>query len=178
MGNPNITDRKFAFCPTLSDYSLARLIVQCSFCGRFFAACCSDDSFGGDLYEEDKKPCHHFQLVFTDAACPNNGRVNARAGLGITMGGDSSWSISVDEQVDPGAPRTNQRAELLAATEGLKKLHELNVKEGCHAKSRGHEDGSTYIVVTDSEYVVKGITEWFPCWRVSASACVYDFFFN
>ena len=25
---------------------------------------------------------------------------------------------------------------------------------------------ATYIVVTDSEYLVKGITEWFPGWRV------------
>lgn len=61
--------------------------------------------------------------------------------------------------MDPGAPRTNQRAELLAAIEGLKKLHELNLVRGHHTNSRRHKAGSTYNVVTDSEYVVKGVTE-------------------
>lgn len=86
------------------------------------------------------------------------------------MGGDEySWSIPVDDTVDPG-PRTNQRAELLAAIEGLKKLHECNER---HKKSamrhKDKDDDRLYIVVTDSEYVVKGITEWFPTWRVRLS---------
>ena len=59
------------------------------------------------------------------------------------------------DAVDPDAVRTNQRAELLAAIEGLKKLEE-NRFEPVH----------TCIVITDSAYVVKGITEWFPTWRV------------
>jgi len=89
------------------------------------------------------------------------------------MGGDEySWSIPVDDTMDP-APRTNQRAELLAAIEGLKKLHKCNVDENPrrHKKSatRHKEGGYLYIVVTDSEYVVKGITEWFPTWRVRLS---------
>ncbi len=49
-------------------------------------------------------------MVFTDGACSNNGTV-AKAGLGITLGGEHSWSIPVD---DARAPQTkpNQRAEL------------------------------------------------------------------
>lgn len=73
------------------------------------------------------------------------------------MGRDDkhSWSIPVDDDIDPGVPRTSQRAELLAAIEGLKKLH--NVAR------------NNMVVVSDSEYVVKGITEWFPSWRVGLS---------
>ncbi len=157
----NIEQRKFTFCPTLTTHPLDRLIVECSFCGRFFAACCQHDC------------CHHFRLVFTDGACSNNGKVYAKAGLGISMGGDEySWSIPVDDAIDHRGPRTNQRAELLAAIEGLKKLHQLSSAEGDHEKlARRHKakDPSEYIVVTDSEYVTKGITEWFPVWRVRLS---------
>ena len=85
----------------------------------------------------------------------------------------------VDDTLDT-APRTNQRAELLAAIEGLKKLELVRQSrpdledEVNHSKSTTHRRAivnedyrATYIVVTDSEYVVKGITEWFPEWRVS-----------
>lgn len=83
------------------------------------------------------------------------------------MGSDDlSWGIPVDEEMDPGALRTNQRAELLAAIEGLKQLHKLNIEKGSHTKSRRHREVSTYVVVTNSEYVVKGITEWFLTWKV------------
>jgi len=74
----------------------------------------------------------------------------------------------VTDAVDPAAPRTNQRAELLAAIEGLKKLEEDRFEEEHHTSTtRVHpkEKHREYIVVTDSEYVVKGITEWFPTWR-------------
>ena len=127
--------------------------------------------------------CHHFQLVFVDGACSNNGRDNAKAGLGITIGNDEEycWSIAVEDAVDPDGPRINQRAELLAAIEGLKQLDNVNRiqaiykatgKGDSHYKlARRHTDDqrSTYIVVADSEYVVKGITEWFPTWRVRLS---------
>jgi len=44
---------------------------------------------------------------------------------------------------------TNNRMELKAAIEGLRKL-----KERCEVE-----------VVTDSEYVMKGITQWVPNWK-------------
>ena len=131
------------------------------------------------MYEPEQLVCHHFQLVYTDGACSNNGQgYAAKAGLGIVIGTDEaiSWSITVDDTLDT-AHRTNQRAELLAAIEGLKKL--VLVQKSCsdmgdevnHSKSptrRANQDyRATYIVVTDSEYAVKGITEWFPEWRVS-----------
>ena len=101
----------------------------------------------------------------------------------MTIGDDEEhcWSIAVQEALDPDGPRTNQRAELLAAIEGLKKLQDVNRIEAInealgkgdsHPKSaRRHTDNphSTYIVASDSEYVVKGITEWLPAWRVRLS---------
>ena len=183
MGNSNIEQRKFTFCPTLAGYGLEYLITQCPKCTRFSAACCVHQTFGGDSALPNEDPCHHFQLVFIDGACSNNGRDDAKAGLGITIGDDEAyrWSIAVDAAVDPYGTRTNQRAEVLAAIEGLKHLHNVNriqavyeaMGEGdTHRKlARRHTDDphSTYIVVSDSEYVVKGITEWFPTWRVRHS---------
>ncbi|KAF9525122.1 ribonuclease H-like domain-containing protein [Crepidotus variabilis] len=164
MGNPNITDRKLIFCRTLAEFPVRCLIAECDDCNRYFAACCVHSSFGAELCNEDQTTCHHIQLVFVDGACSNNGRDNARSGLGITVGYDKdlSWSIPVDEEMDPYAARTNQRAELLAAIEGLKKLHEIDLDVRSYIESN---DDSTYILATDSEYVVKGITEWFPRWK-------------
>jgi len=183
MGHPNIEQRKFTFCPTLAGYDLEHLITQCPVCTRFFAACCPHEIFGGDLALPNKDHCHHFQLVFIDGACSNNGRGDAKAGLGMTIGDDEEhcWSIAVEDAVDPDGPRTNQRAELLAAIEGLKQLDDVNRIQAIyeamgkgdshHKAARRHTDDqrSTYIVVADSEYVVKGITQWLPTWRVRLS---------
>ena len=184
MGQSNIEGRKFFFCPTLSDYDVSNLIVECPNCTTLFAACCAHQSFGGHMFEPEQPVCHHLQLVFTSGACSNNGQgYAAKAGLGIVIGVDDLfWSIAVDDTLDTApSPRTNQRAELLAAIEGLKKL-EL-VHQFCSDMGDGvnHSNSATssqraiadegcranYIVVTNSEYVVKGITEWFPEWRVS-----------
>ncbi|KAF8805428.1 hypothetical protein BYT27DRAFT_7193209 [Phlegmacium glaucopus] len=175
MDHPNIQQRKFSFCPTLSALDPNDLIVQCPNCTRFFAACCQHETFGGNMYEPEKRVCERFQLVFTDGACSNNGQGNAKAGLGIVIGDDPfSWSITVDDTLD-SARRTNQRAELLAAIEGLK-MHELlrscmgdelNHRSSKVRRSAQEDFDATYIVVTDSEYVVKGITEWFPEWEAS-----------
>lgn len=167
----------------LASYDLNYLVVQCPSCTRFFAACCLHGSLGGDLTPPKGELCHHHQVVFIDGACSNNGRDGARAGIGITIGEDEEycWSVAVDDMVDPDAPRTNQRAELLAGIEGLKKLEEryrieeiykaLGDQDDHHRPTRCHKDEprSTYIIVTDSEYVVKGITEWLPTWRVRLS---------
>ncbi|KAG6829999.1 hypothetical protein H0H92_002690 [Tricholoma furcatifolium] len=112
-------------------------------------------------------------LVLTDGACSGNGEENARAGLGIALGSDERmWlSIPVDHEIDGNARRTSQRAELLAAIYGLKFLYETRdpdeptCKDG---RKRGHSsamDSLKFAVATDSEYVVKGITQWFPTWR-------------
>jgi ribonuclease HI len=125
------------------------------------------------MLDPDKPVCHLVRFVFTDGACSNNGQDCAKAGLGIAIGDDGfSWSIAVDDTMDSG-PRTSQRAELLAAIKGLKKLKEVN--HSCLDVEYASEENSTiakqdhratFIVVTDSEYVVKGITEWFPSWQV------------
>ncbi|KAF8883624.1 hypothetical protein CPB84DRAFT_1789885, partial [Gymnopilus junonius] len=90
-----------------------------------------------------QRNCHHAELVFTDGACLNNGYATTKAGMGISIGGDDgeydySRSIPVDDSVNFGAPRINQRAEFLAAIEGLDRLdkaYKIDV-------ALGHEEDS------------------------------------
>jgi ribonuclease HI len=111
------------------------------------------------------KSCHHIPLVFVDGACSGNGSGGASSGIGGLFGEtpDCQWSIPIDDSVDTVPVRTNQRAELLAAIEGVYRLGDywLPRKE---SRPNGHLD--QIVVATDSEYVYKGITEWMPKWKV------------
>ncbi|KAG6817269.1 hypothetical protein H0H87_010930 [Tephrocybe sp. NHM501043] len=116
---------------------------------------------------------HIMPLVITDGACSNNGQSGARSGLGIALGylEEFCFGIPIDETIDGKAPRTNQRAELLAAMHGLKTLqatHNLDSEPGLTGIQLERHEGNDprkFAIVTDSEYVVKGMTEWFPTWR-------------
>ncbi|KAL8749891.1 MAG: hypothetical protein Q9184_006623 [Pyrenodesmia sp. 2 TL-2023] len=81
---------------------------------------------------------------------------------------------------DPGQKRTSQRAELLAALVGLwwfVKADRLNNREQDdepRKKTRREKKGNipadsdntkNWIIATDSQYVVKGMTEWLPAWK-------------
>ncbi|KAG6817271.1 hypothetical protein H0H87_010932 [Tephrocybe sp. NHM501043] len=111
----------------------------------------------------------------TDGACSNNSRYSATSGLGVVIGADGAenhqWSIPVNCRLDGHAPRIRQRTELLAALEDLKKLHKAYEKYppyNGHGYEMVDDHGSsrpTLVVATDSEYVVKGMSEWFPNWR-------------
>ena len=77
-------------------------------------------------------------------------------GIGVVLGkigrGIDSFAYAVTEDMEPGQRRTSQRAELLAALAG--------VRRSMHAVPKER------IIVTDSAYVVRGITEWLPQWKV------------
>ncbi|TRM68751.1 ribonuclease H-like domain-containing protein [Schizophyllum amplum] len=153
-----IQDRKLLFCEYLStNYTLAELIQVCDGCLQYSARCCQHDTGSA---------CHHFRLIFTDGACAGNGIVGAKAGIGIAMGqiglGIDQFSLPVTDAMDPGQRRTSQRAELLAAIHGVRRAMEGDVHDydGYDASMRKQR-----VIVTDSEYVVRGITEWFPQWR-------------
>lgn len=84
--------------------------------------------------------------VFTDGSCLRNPGPGGWAALLVVLrDGERSEKL-----IAGAAPATtNNRMELLAAIEGLKAL-----KRPCQAE-----------VITDSNYVVKGMTEWIHGWR-------------
>ncbi|KAK0455566.1 ribonuclease H-like domain-containing protein [Desarmillaria tabescens] len=165
-----IINREFIPYPSL------RIRAICVHCTRYFAICpCDVNGLNAD-------PCHDFRLVFTDGACSNNGRPNATSGMGIAMGAASEyrWSIPIDDSIDWGKSRTSQRAELLAAIHGLRNINEVernnveNIRKHASTAYKTHLNVNSlgmyvfvpkYIVVTDSRYVVDGMTKWLPEWK-------------
>ncbi|KAH7903336.1 ribonuclease H-like domain-containing protein [Hygrophoropsis aurantiaca] len=161
-GSQGVFNRRFFLCPVLNNTAMEDLTTYCPDCSRLYALCCPDR----DYTAQHGGTCHHYALVFTDGSCIGNGRDDAVAGMGVAIGlngQEHQWAIPVDDSVDPGSPRTNQRAELLAAIEGLQKICCSN--GDYYAKACEWRNNSCVIVVTDSEYVVKGITEYLPTWK-------------
>jgi len=84
--------------------------------------------------------------IYTDGACSGNP-------------GPGGWAARIlftndqIKEIGGAAPETtNNRMELLAAIEALKFVQNMNYSESIY-------------LVTDSEYVLKGITEWITGWK-------------
>lgn len=178
--NEGVIGRKLLFCPRLQSFETDELIKSCPDCDCFFLYCCHCSM----TYYETGNPCHHFRLVFTDGACRLNGQQDATAGIGVVCGVDKAWHrlIPITASMDPGQKRTSQRAELLAALAGVRYMVELDslkeidtLEPGSQAEKQKRKKGrkppprdskKQWVIATDSEYVVKGITEWLPRWKV------------
>jgi ribonuclease HI len=89
--------------------------------------------------------------IFTDGACPQNGKKGAYAGIGVHFPNGVLPDISEPFLI---TPITNQRAELYAILMAL-----------CTAKENGiFEDYSNVIVHTDSKYSIDSLTIWIHNW--------------
>ena len=174
-GGEGVVGRKLVFCPRLEEFDTKELIVTCENCTGYLLYCCSHSS---DSSKVSKKPCHHFRLIFTDGACKNNGADNATAGIGVAIGDHENYQLDlpVTSVMDPNQKRTSQRAELLAAIYGLRFFArsdttsteaEATEKAKKWKKRNPEKPLSTWIITSDSEYLVKGMTEWLPAWKVS-----------
>jgi ribonuclease HI len=103
-------------------------------------------------------------VTFTDGACRQNGKPEARAGAGVAFSNRKENNISspITDEEDNYPVRTSQRAELYAVKLALL-VFQLRLQD-----AQDSNPGSC-IIATDSEYVVKGITTWLPTWKVSMS---------
>jgi ribonuclease HI len=165
-----IYDRRLILCPTTADWSVLELLQECPECNDFLLHCCACNNKLRDLPRSRRpaNPCHHFRIIFTDGACINNGRPEAKAGIGVAYGKNDGAQLSmpITDSTDNFALRSNQRAELLAAKLGLEFIAEadsINTKE---PSDKPRDESKAWIIATDSEYVVWGMTEWLPTWRV------------
>ena len=86
--------------------------------------------------------------VYTDGACLNNGSPNARGGMGIyskelEIEKSSVWTLT--------NPPPNQKTEMMAAAIALSMTKDVD----------GHVR-----ILSDSEYVVRGLNEWMDGWKL------------
>ncbi|KAH7151103.1 ribonuclease H-like domain-containing protein [Fusarium sp. MPI-SDFR-AT-0072] len=98
-------------------------------------------------------------LIYTDGACLGNGQVEPKAGWASVFGPlEQNTNPSVNERLeyqgplgDSAHPNSN-RAELRAIDGALR------------YRNWASEVFTTLVLATDSEYVVKGATEWIRAW--------------
>lgn len=83
--------------------------------------------------------------IYVDGACSNNGKSNARAGIGNYCLEDPKLNASIPVQ---NGRATSQRAELLACIHANENALKHNY--------------NSVIIKTDSYYVYKGVTDWLP----------------
>jgi ribonuclease HI len=88
-------------------------------------------------------------VVYTDGACINNGKKNAKAGYGVFFGDMDSRNKSVPIL---SGKITNQVAELMAIIDAIETIIEEN-------------DNINVIIKTDSRYCIDCVTKWCCKWE-------------
>ncbi|KAH0556121.1 hypothetical protein GP486_005943 [Trichoglossum hirsutum] len=114
----------------------------------------------GDLCKYCRRyPAHTDAIIIAvDGACRNNGKTDASAAVGVFVGDGSEYNLgSVLNMVEP----TSQKAELKAAILGLRAAQVI--------LGRGIAGGELgkVIIKADSEYMVKGMTDWIYKWNAN-----------
>ncbi|CAD5213008.1 unnamed protein product [Bursaphelenchus okinawaensis] len=104
--------------------------------------------YGGAKKAKFSNPHSDAPTVWTDGACRGNGKKRARAGWGVFWG-DGHQDNSCGPLI--GQEQTNNRAEYTAVIEALKT-----------AQRKGYDKLN---INTDSNLLVKSMTEWMPKWR-------------
>ncbi|XP_075057595.1 ribonuclease H1 [Mixophyes fleayi] len=86
-------------------------------------------------------------VVYTDGCCSRNGRLKARAGIGVYWG--PHHPLNVAERLEGN--QTNQRAEIVAACRAVEQAKSQNITK--------------LVLYTDSMFTINGITKWIHSWK-------------
>mmetsp|Transcript_21951 Transcript_21951/g.35336 ORF Transcript_21951/g.35336 Transcript_21951/m.35336 type:complete len:256 (+) Transcript_21951:940-1707(+) len=131
---------------------------------------------GDQKEEEKKKKKRSCLMVYTDGACEGNGKKRALAGYGVYFDGDDDdYDGSRPEPISrplEGSLQTNQRAEMMAVISAVDVLLKITEKKHLrHHHHHHHNERSSaptllpVVILSDSQYTVKGITSWVPNWK-------------
>lgn len=90
-------------------------------------------------------------IIFTDGSCTNNGKMNAKAGIGIHFPNGEYSDISMEFLINP---ITNQRAELYAIYKALVLISQKKKQELFKVT-----------IYSDSIYSIKSLTKWYKKWE-------------
>ncbi|KAM8953229.1 ribonuclease H1-like [Pelodytes ibericus] len=86
-------------------------------------------------------------VVYTDGCCSRNGRLKARAGIGVYWGPNHPKNVA--ERLE--GRQTNQRAEIQAACKAVEQAKAQNITK--------------LVLYTDSMFTINGITKWIHSWK-------------
>ncbi|XP_018416004.1 PREDICTED: ribonuclease H1-like [Nanorana parkeri] len=86
-------------------------------------------------------------VVYTDGCCSQNGKLKARAGIGVYWG--PNHPMNVAEKLD--GRQTNQRAEIQAACKAIEQAKSQNIAK--------------LVLYTDSMFTINAITKWIHTWK-------------
>ena len=92
--------------------------------------------------------------VFTDGACPQNGRKTSKAAWAAWF--PEAQALSAAGRVPDGQDQTNNRAELMAIHQAVQILQ------------RNGYESADIVVYTDSQYCIDCLTKWIPGWVARA----------
>ncbi|KAJ5263839.1 hypothetical protein N7478_011444 [Penicillium angulare] len=97
-------------------------------------------------------------IIAIDGACSNNGKDEARSSIGVFHGYDNDLNLS--RTLDGFDRHTNQIAELEACLAALIAAIRIQTEW-----SQAGDLLDAIVIKSDSEYVVRGLTEWLPKWK-------------
>jgi ribonuclease HI len=97
-------------------------------------------------------------VIAIDGACSNNGTDEARSAIRVYHGYNSDFNISYT--LDRLGRHTNQIAELEACARALSDAIIIQVEW-----EMADDRLKAIVIKSDSEYVVRGLTEWHPKWK-------------
>jgi len=89
-----------------------------------------------------------FTEVYTDGACPNNGKPGAKAGVGVWWGEHHPLNYSARVK---GDKQTNNAAEIQAATVCIRQAVDQGLDK--------------LLIHTDSQFLISCITQWVKGWK-------------
>jgi ribonuclease HI len=141
--------------------------------------CPHHDSLGGKHAEQRSI------VVHVDGACPGNGTQKAVGGVGIYFGPSSPYNLGAPVNKTP-KPSTSQKAELQAALNALKIIHDDCIPTRrllmemaveciyCHTKCWAAGFSFQIVIVTDSTYLFECMTSHLLIWRWDPDTRTYS----
>lgn len=149
-------DRRFEPSSRYSDDVDLGYIEICDYDENWTYVACDDDRPCTDC--NCLAPHLDCIVIAVDGACKGNGTPNARAAVGVFVSKTSKYNKSV-LLAEPNT--TNQVAELRAGILALDQAMEIR------AKGLGEKQLRMVVIKADSEYLVKGMTEWVFKWETN-----------
>lgn len=95
--------------------------------------------------------------IFTDGACVDNGKRNAKGGFGVHFYSKRGSGLDISQPLLRTEPQTNNRGELRAIQAALDMIESRESEW-----SASYDD---YCIWSDSEYSIHCLTKWAPGWR-------------